>query len=158
MISQQSIQCLRSNSNLTLWRETRMALLEWKDDYSVNVQKIDREHQQLFSMINALHEAIVAGEGSKVGAPILEDLVEYTREHFRYEESLMLRAKYPNYVQHKTQHDKLTKEVLDTLDDTARRKAVLSLTLLTFLIEWWQTHVLSCDTRYTAFMEAAGIH
>ena len=57
-----------------------MALLEWKDDYSVNVQKIDREHQQLFSMINALHEAIVAGEGSKVGAPILEDLVEYTRD------------------------------------------------------------------------------
>jgi hemerythrin len=29
-----------------------MALLDWSNQYSVEVQSIDRQHQQLFAMLN----------------------------------------------------------------------------------------------------------
>lgn len=134
-----------------------MALLDWKNEYSVEVQSIDKEHQKLFSMLNELHDAMQSGKGSQVAPEILKRLVAYTREHFAYEESMMKRAKYPDFVNHKAEHDKLTDAVVKTVQEFESGKAVLSIELLTFLRKWLQTHILGCDKKYSAPMRAAGI-
>jgi hemerythrin len=43
-----------------------MALMEWKDKYSVNVPTIDTQHQNLFATINELFDAMRSGTGAKL--------------------------------------------------------------------------------------------
>jgi hemerythrin len=134
-----------------------MALSVWKNDYSVKVQSIDREHQTLFEMINELHDAMKMGQSSKVVPDIFERLIDYTREHFAYEESLMLRAKYPEFSAHKIEHDKLTNQVLKMKQDFERGNTAISLSLADFLSQWLQAHILNRDKKYSDHLLAAGM-
>jgi hemerythrin-like metal-binding protein len=134
-----------------------MALLDWKNEYSVDVQSIDTQHKKLFGMVNELHDAMKTGAGSKIAPAILKRLVSYTREHFANEESMMLRAKYPDFASHKAEHDKLTHEVVKMVEDFESGKVVLSVKLLEFLRKWLQLHILSCDKKYTGHLQAAGL-
>ena len=134
-----------------------MAILNWSNEYSVEVVSIDREHQTLFSMLNELHDAMKAGKGSTLVPLILIRLVTYTREHFANEEKLMSRARYPDIGRHKAEHDKLTGEVEKTMQDFEDGKTVLSMDLLDFLCNWLQDHIAGCDKKYSASMLAAGV-
>ena len=59
-----------------------MALFAWNDAYTLAVPEIDRQHQQLFAYAGQLHSAMMAGQGREVLAPILSNLIAYTRAHF----------------------------------------------------------------------------
>ncbi len=135
-----------------------MALLNWSKEYSVEVQSIDKEHQKLFDMLNELHEAMKVGKGSEIAPAVLKRLVAYTCEHFAHEESMMLRAGYPNFPKHKVEHDNLTREVSQILRDFDAGEVVLSMKLLDFLRNWLQSHIKVCDKQYSSHLQAAGIH
>ncbi len=49
-----------------------MALIEWSQDLSVNVEKADTHHKKLISMINSLHDAMQEGQSTEV-------LIKYCR-------------------------------------------------------------------------------
>ncbi len=134
-----------------------MPLISWSDNYSVEVNSIDKQHQMLFDMLNNLHDAMKTGKGSKLAPTILKNLVEYTREHFAVEESLMFRAHYPDFARHKAEHDKLTAEVVRMVRDFENGKVPLSMNLLDFLRNWLQTHIVGSDKKYTACLQSAGI-
>jgi len=40
-----------------------MALVTWDQSYSVSVRRMDEQHQKLFALINALHDAMRQGKG-----------------------------------------------------------------------------------------------
>ena len=74
-----------------------MAFIDWADSYSVNVAEMDKQHQQLVSLINELHRAMmaarvestletVADEVASMGKT-LQELIDYTSYHFATEES-----------------------------------------------------------------------
>src|SRR5450631_952121 len=134
-----------------------MALVEWSNEYSVEVQSIDAQHRKLFVMLNGLHDAMRAGQGSQAAPEILRNLVQYTREHFGQEEGMMSRAHYPDLASHKAEHDKLTGEVLRMVRDLDEGKAMLSMELLEFLRKWLQAHILDRDKKYTTHLQAAGM-
>jgi hemerythrin len=122
------------------------------------VDSIDKQHQKLFDMLNGLHEAMKVGKGSQTVPLILGKLVQYTREYFASEESLMLRARYTDYGKHKAEHNKLTMEVMQMVRDFEQGKIALSMDLQDFLSQWLQTHIVSSDKKYTCHLQAAGIH
>ena len=135
-----------------------MALICWSTEYSVEVDSIDKQHQKLFDMLNGLHDAMKVGKGSETVPLILGELVQYTREHFASEENLMLRAGYPDYGKHKAEHDKLTRDGMHMVRDLEQGKIALTMDLQDFLRQWLQTHIVSSDRKYTAHLQAAGIH
>lgn len=134
-----------------------MALLEWKDEFSVAVQSIDNQHKKLFAMINDLYDAMRTGKGSQVAPNILVKLVAYAREHFAAEEKLMLQAGYPQYAPHKAEHDKFTAEVARMIQELGAGKLTISVQLLDFLKKWLQAHILTTDKKYSSHLRAAGI-
>jgi len=134
-----------------------MALLNWSHEYSVEVDSIDKQHRKLFEMLNDLHDAMKLGKGSQTAPLILGKLVQYTREHFANEESLMVRTHYPGHAMHKAEHDKLTAEVVRMVRDFEERNVALTMSLLEFLRKWLQTHIVACDKKYTAHLRLAGI-
>ena len=69
-----------------------MTFIEWNDDYSINLAEVDRQHQQLFNLINELHEAMMAGRIEctmttvvhelATMVTVLKELMNYTSYHF----------------------------------------------------------------------------
>ena len=129
-----------------------MALLNWSTEYSVEVESIDKQHQQLFSMLNDLHDAMKAGKGAQLAPRVLKKLVDYTCEHFAWEEALMAKAHYPELARHKAEHDKLTGEVAKLVQDVESGKTVVSMKLLQFLRSWLQDHIAGVDKKYTSYL------
>jgi hemerythrin len=52
-----------------------MPLFIWNSSYSVKVKRFDADHQQLFSIINELHEGMKAGRGKDVMHDVLSKLL-----------------------------------------------------------------------------------
>ena len=59
-----------------------MALMNWDDSYSVNIQAFDEQHRYLFGLLNRLHAAMKAGKSNAVMGPTLNELVRYVETHF----------------------------------------------------------------------------
>jgi hemerythrin len=134
-----------------------MALLDWKNEYSVDIQSIDKQHKKLFETVNQLHDAMKSGVGARLVPVILNSLVSYTRDHFADEEKLMRQAAYPAYASHKAEHDRLTNEVVRLVQDMEAGRVAMSMQLLEFLKEWLQKHILSTDKQYSSRLQAAGV-
>src|SRR5579864_6490115 len=118
-----------------------MSLFTWKDAYSVGHPAIDGQHKRLFQFADKLHSAMESGKGRDVLNQTLEDLVLYTKQHFAAEEKLMQQHQYPEYPQHKAEHDALTQKVGKFQQDFAAGKVVLTIELLQFLKDWLSHHI-----------------
>lgn len=87
-----------------------MAII-WRDAFSVGDEIIDRDHRYLFSLVNTVELALRDDERADVLRLVLDQLVEYTADHFAREEQIQLRIQYPKYVQHKVEHQRITREI-----------------------------------------------
>ena len=60
--------------------------------------QVDEQHQQLFTMVNSLHDGVVAGENFQIIKEILDCLASHTVAHFQTEEELMRAVNYPDTI------------------------------------------------------------
>jgi hemerythrin-like metal-binding protein len=104
-------------------------ILEWTPEYSVHVPEIDREHQTWFSVTNRLHEAMLAGEGTRILATLLAEITQYTLHHFANEEKLMAAVQYAGlraHVQHSTTTSGAGLRRLGSASSAERRPSLLN--------------------------------
>ena len=85
-----------------------MALFQWKPEYSVGIERFDRQHRVLVGFLNELYEAMRAGHGRRALANVLNGLMVYTRTHFADEEEWMKRCGYPGFAEHKRKHERMS--------------------------------------------------
>jgi len=121
------------------------AMMEWNEALKVGHSVIDRDHQRLVGLINALGEAMSSGQGSNVCGNVLNELVGYTKTHFATEEQLMSLHHYAAASAHRAEHAKLVQEVVDFQNRFNTGKATISVALLHFLMEWLTHHILESD-------------
>ena len=131
--------------------------IEWSNELSVGIEEIDAQHQVLVGLLNQIHEAIQQRQGMEVTHDIVAKLGEYTRVHFAVEESLMRILHYPEYEQHKIQHDRLIQQLVDLSGRLNAGKAV-SFELAHFLKVWLTKHIMESDKRYSSHFLAYGIN
>lgn len=122
-----------------------MALFTWSDDLSVGNSFIDGDHKKLIKLVNDFHDAMEQGRGNEVIGKVLNNLIIYTKEHFKREETEMQRIKYPRYLAHKLEHDKLIKEVAELQASFSSGKAMLTMKVSKFLRDWLLTHIMQVD-------------
>lgn len=134
-----------------------MAFINWTDDLSVGVTLFDNDHRQLISIANRLHDSITVGSQQNVLAPVLDELVKYTIFHFGHEEGMMLQYSYPDYENHKQEHDALVKKVQDYHSQVMSGKTSISLSLIGFLKEWLVNHIMKTDMEYREFFNKKNI-
>lgn len=135
-----------------------MALLNWTSSYSVNVKEIDLQHQKLVNLINLLHDAMKSGKGKEVMGQALNDLVSYTKFHFKYEEDLFQKTMYPDTMIHKRQHQDLVKQVSDFVKQFQTGEKLLTMDLMNFLKKWLTDHIVGTDKKYSAHFNSKGIN
>ncbi|MGE5483106.1 MAG: bacteriohemerythrin [Bacteroidota bacterium] len=135
-----------------------MPLVTWQQNYSVNVDMLDRQHQKLIDLINELHSAMAGGQGRAVLGNVLAGLGEYTRVHFATEENYMQKYGYPGYEQHQTQHQFFVNKLDQFRQDFAAGRFTVTQDVLSFLRDWLINHIKGSDKAYSRFFNEKGLH
>ena len=135
-----------------------MALFDWKDDYSVGVYKLDRDHKKLFGFVNKLHEAMKEGQAASAAEGIIKELLDYTKYHFGEEEKLMEGINYPGLPTYKNTHKMFLTEIEKLKQEAENGMAIfVTVKLVNTAIDWLKNHILLMDKKYQAEMNANGI-
>lgn len=134
-----------------------MALIDWNNSYSVNVKEIDDQHKKLIDLINKLYDEMKNGHGKEALSGVLKELVDYTKYHFQAEEKLLSKYNFPNFAAHKKEHEELTKKVEEINEKIASGKMVISSSVLTFLKDWLNNHILVEDKGYSSYLNNKGV-
>ncbi|MEA4908018.1 MAG: hemerythrin family protein [Chloroflexi bacterium] len=135
-----------------------MAFITWDNTYSVGIKDMDAQHEKMIGIINQLHDAMRIGQGTKELGSIIEEMVAYTQYHFSSEEKILSAQTYPGYLKQKGEHAAFVKKVNEFKTQFDEGKLSLSIEVLNFLKQWWTGHILVEDQKYSAFMNARGIH
>ena len=134
-----------------------MAFFEWKDSYSVEVQQVDAQHQQLVALLNGMHEVLSHGAARDEVIALAEDLLSYTAYHFASEERLMEQAGYAGLAEHRQKHSAMTCEVERLLEAARHGSVDVPIKLMNFLKGWLAKHINGTDREYVPAMQAAGL-
>ena len=128
-----------------------METICWKDEYSIGIEKLDRQHQHLFEITNKLIEA---SDNSELISDILSEMTDYAKEHFTDEEELMQKYGYSEIESQKKQHIyfiNTTTELITSAMDDKKTTADETAELLTL---WLINHILKSDMKYRDFFKA----
>jgi len=131
-----------------------MALLQWKDQYSVGVEAVDHEHKELIDLINRLYdEASKEGTALSVSA-FFGDLFKGISSHFALEEQFMRDRNYNQFAPHKADHERLLDEIRDIMDDFEQHEVLSSAELGARLEAWFGRHFETHDAMLHAVLGA----
>lgn len=131
--------------------------LEWKDEYSVGINSIDQQHKKLINLINQLQTAVNYSTGEEFEREALDELVNYTKTHFSYEEDVMEQNGYPDFDAHKSQHVRMIKKVEEVLAEYEKDRDTAMENALSFLREWLINHINGTDKEYSRFLIGKGV-
>jgi len=94
-----------------------MSLIKWRDEFSLGIPSLDHEHRELIELINSLHEDLYHSHSKTSVMEFLGEIFAKVSAHFAHEETLMRDNDYPEYDEHKQDHERLLEEIRDLMDD-----------------------------------------
>lgn len=134
-----------------------MPQFKWEPRYSVKVKRFDDDHQELFRILNTLHDAMMARRGQEVLQNVLSELLQYTEGHFSREEEVMRKAGYPKLSAQIEQHRRFTDKIKEVSTKYKEGSVGLTVDMLDFLTDWLKKHIIGVDQQYSDFLNARGI-
>ena len=135
-----------SKASFGMYVQVEIDEIPWCDEYNINIDRIDEEHQVILDKINSLIRAM-NGTSTQEVSDTFEDLKNYTIEHFTYEEGFMQSFNYSSYESHKKVHENLLNTVVD-FGKTIENGTLERPKLASFLKNWLFTHIMGVDSRY----------
>ena len=131
-----------------------MEKLIWKDEYSVGVEKFDRQHKHLIEIVNKLIANHNRFDNPNLVSETLTEMLNYAREHFGDEEELMQEYGYTETEPQRKQHAYFLKTTAELSIRALNNKQSLPPNILEFLGNWWIIHILKWDMKYKDFFKA----
>ena len=134
-----------------------MALLTWNHTCTVGVRSMDDQHGILMDTMNELRLAVVRGSGREQISEVLDRLIEFTRMHFSSEEKLMERHFFPGWEEHRTEHQRILAQILQSSHRVQHGEQMQMRPLLCFLRESYSEHIESMDREYGPWFNDRGV-
>ena len=133
----------------------KVNLVKWSPTYSVGVTLIDDQHKELIKLTNDLYNHCVGDPESEriYFKEVIKEAVDYVKVHFSTEEKIMLRTVFPEYSEHKRQHDFFVLTVLEQAKEFERNKKISLLSFTNFLRDWVLTHIAISDKKYFEYFK-----
>lgn len=120
--------------------------------FSVGVPLIDEHHQHLIRLLNRAYDNFInKGQADDLGK-LFDELIDYAIYHFSAEEQIMQDNRFPGLELHKKEHETFRQRVVEMDNDFHRMKGVTPLEILTFLYNWFSTHILESDAEIGRFL------
>ena len=132
-------------------------VLEWDDSFATGVARFDNAHKVLFGMVNDLHDAMQRKRGREAIGEILNELADYTVNHFADEERAFSQTGFPEEARHKQLHAKLVDQVVDLQGRFRGGQTILTQDVITFLQDWLTNHIKGVDKKYGPHLTKSGV-
>jgi hemerythrin len=132
--------------------------LQWKHTCSVGVQAMDDQHAIIMDTMNELRLAMIRSHQQVSVDELLNRLIEFTRLHFWSEEQLMERHGFPGLASHRDEHQRLLRQLQETVSGLQRGKTQDISELLFFLHSWFIDHIEGADQQYGPWLHKHGVH
>jgi hemerythrin-like metal-binding protein len=135
-----------------------MALLEWAQEDAMGIPSIDDQHKTMITMINELFDGMQEQKEKEVLESALQMLLLFTADHFQYEEMLFEQTNYPLAQEHRDEHEKLKKQVLEVrkcFDSSLT--GLISVEVSSFLRNWLLEHIRTSDKKFVPHLIANGV-
>jgi hemerythrin len=129
--------------------------VNWSDSYSMGVKIIDDQHKGLLDFVNDLFNHSTGDEKEEYAyfKDVIQQAVEYVKNHFQTEEKLMLRTKFPGYLKHKKAHNSFILTVVKSVRDYESGKRLVLDKFARFLKDWVLTHIAVMDKQYADYFK-----
>lgn len=130
-----------------------MALLTWSDQYLIGNESIDRQHEELFRLINAFHSRWLETHNQQDIARMLNRLVTYAEMHFRNEEAIMDSEGFALLGEHQQIHEALIDRIFALQKSYEDESLRVEMETMKFVKSWLIEHILEDDYRFRDFMK-----
>lgn len=130
-----------------------MGYCTWDTSYNIGIKVIDTQHHRIVDYINELDDAHQNKDKEKVDE-VLKHVIDYTRSHFSFEESLMEKAGYPLAAEHKKIHEEFVIRVTNYQHQHEQGYQV-TMQLMYELKTWLLNHIKEEDREYAKLVEKA---
>lgn len=135
---------------------------EWKDRYSLNIEEIDEQHKRLMEIGKRAYDIAIINDGYDRYDEILniiDELLEYTKYHFGYEENLLKKYNYEHIHAQEEEHSFYVYKInqiasREDIDDN-QKKVILE--IIDFLSEWITSHIMLSDREYSIYLKEKGL-
>ena len=127
------------------------------EKHAIGLKVIDAQHERLHEIVGELYESIVSGNYRHTLGNTLQKLIDYTDDHFKYEEALFVRWNYEYGAVHKAQHNDFLNKMKDWKKQFDNGHLHNTFNLVNFLRNWIKVHTFSSDVAYVDFMRAHGL-
>lgn len=124
-----------------------MSRIEWKDEYSVGNAAVDHEHRELIRLINELQRALESGFEREQVVTALGEVYAQIAAHFALEEKSMRDSAYPDYEEHKADHEALLDQLRDFMDRVEDGDTTVEQWLPDELGQWFSEHFRTHDAK-----------
>ncbi len=131
-------------------------LIEWSSILSSGHQEIDNQHRKLIEIANRLNQAMVVGAGRAACGKLLDELIDYTVNHFSFEERLMTTHHYDQKEEHVASHRRLVEDV-SRFKQRYQSGESMTVELMVFLRDWLIKHILKVDRALGRDLAARGV-
>jgi len=133
-----------------------MAIFIWDDSYKTGVESIDEQHKKLVDLLNQLDESLNIGGDTHIVIRLLDELVEYTKFHFKDEEKFMTEHGYneKDYQDHLLVHQQFIDQINEAQKTCQADPEHITDELLDFLVQWLINHILLTDKQMVADINA----
>ncbi|MCG1011647.1 hemerythrin family protein [Tepidanaerobacter sp. GT38] len=129
-------------------------MIKWKDEYKIGIAEIDEQHKKIFDIANEAYELLkdeFSYDKYDRIIELLEELKNYAKFHFSYEEDYMLSIKYKGYFSQKVAHDNFVEKINSyDLNDIDENQDQYILEILDFVVDWISKHILVSDKQIPA--------
>ena len=134
-----------------------MAIIFTKN-LSVSNDTIDHDHHFIINFINTIELLLKKKEESKYLIVVLDQLYEFTEQHFRREEVIQRKIEYPKSIKHRGEHSNLLSELRNLGEEFKNAKSdeeIHSRTddIVVFLRNWIINHVINEDLLLKPYLE-----
>ena len=123
----------------------------WNDNYSTGIEKIDEQHKGVLNLLNKFYTAKLERTDFKTLDSLIDQLKEYGEKHFTYEEELLKTIKYPDIQEHLSFHHNYYIKINILIPEFKLSNGNNIAEILSFLKEWWLSHILNADFKYARF-------
>ena len=126
-----------------------MAIVEWRDQMSLDYLPLDEEHKAFLDVVNRSVPAARSGDFKTMDL-VFEACYDYVRNHFSHEEDVMERVSFPDIEAHMQAHRTFIQNISEFRKKyesakTQTEKQRQAIKTSDFLSLWFLGHVLSRD-------------
>lgn len=128
--------------------------MQWTEDLTVGVEKIDEQHKELFRRIEALVKSVKAKECKYQIGPTFKFLDDYIVTHFGDEEKIMQDSAYPKFEAHKALHEKFVRDFRALRAELEDEPSSYNRSVMTnqIVVDWIVDHIKQRDIEFGRFI------